>query len=485
MGAVRLHGKWLQIRYRLKDGTWSGWTSTKFRKGQEHMARRAIVNMEERERSGLPALGNTVGDWIDAGIKKMRAKEKAGTAWNTGTTKWLLSLYRALRAIPLDDLTADDVANETDRIAETHAPRTAAAAFMQLRKCLREPVRLGLLDRNPCDGVDRDRLPVKRDADPDKRRGAVYTREEIALLLTPGVLPERLRVTCAFLACTGPRFGELAALRFSDIVDGDPLPRVIYGRSFHRQTGKFKATKTGAVKWVPMLPELAEIFDGWRAQWVEDQGHVPAPSDLVVPGAMGGPQREPYTLELWTAELERIGMRHRTLHNLRATFITLGLAAGARPDILRTCTHAKVTAGFYGYDRPAWPIVCAEVSKLTYQIASAEVVQMTAAANGSWANHGTAAGNSAEPAGVSGGRCQSAGSPSSPALDRGAQRERANTAAPSGPHRSDVCAEQCSPTAGCTKCPKAGLARRALTAITNNDLSLAIALLERIATGEP
>ncbi|MFA6299189.1 MAG: site-specific integrase, partial [Nocardioides sp.] len=312
MGAVRLHGKWLYIRYRLAAGGWSKWTRTKYRKGQEHLARRMIADIEARAADGAPALGGTVGDWIDAGIAKLLEKEKRGRAWNVGTTKWLLGLFKRLRAIPVNDIVADDVANVVDGIAETHAPRTAVAAFLQLRKILREPVRLGLLDRNPCDGVDRDRLPVKRDADPDKRRGAVYTREEIALLLSPGVLPERLRVTAAFLACTGPRFGELAALRFEDIADDQPLPRVIYGRSFYRGSGTFKATKTGAVKWVPMLPELAEIFDGWRAQWAKHYGRVPTPADLVVPGAMGGPQREPYTLELWTAELKRLGLRHRT-----------------------------------------------------------------------------------------------------------------------------------------------------------------------------
>jgi integrase len=84
-----------------------------------------------------------------------------------------------------------------------------------LRTVLECAVADGILSRNPATGV---RLPKKVDKDRTWRRTAVFTRDEVEMIISAPVevVPEDRRVMYALLFVGAMRFGEAAALKWCD-----------------------------------------------------------------------------------------------------------------------------------------------------------------------------------------------------------------------------------------------------------------------------
>jgi hypothetical protein len=113
--------------------------------------------------------------------------------------------------------------------------------------------------------------------------------------------------------------------------------------------------------------------------WAAMMGRTPEPDDLIVPlppddaARRRKRQGEAYRGKDYSGkkfrdhDLPALGLRHRRMHDTRATFITLCLEDGSDPHVIETrVTHTrKFRSAFDGYNRgKQWEIVCGEVAKL-------------------------------------------------------------------------------------------------------------------------
>jgi hypothetical protein len=155
-----------------------------------------------------------------------------------------------------------------------------------------------------------------------------------------------------------------------------------------------KSTKTDAVKHVPVHPVLAAMLTEWKlGGWSAMFGRASEPDDLIVPLPPDAAERRrsrtgdayrghDYTGKRWREEdLPALGWRYREPYTTKATFITLAIEDGARPEIIRDrVTHMKVRrSAFDGYERgPHWIETCGEVAKLqvTRRAQAVEVVEL-------------------------------------------------------------------------------------------------------------
>ena len=173
-------------------------------------------------------------------------------------------------------------------VAEDLGVATIENAFGVLRQVLGAAVEDNRIARNPCDGV---KLPKRQHAD----RGYLSHAQVVALAAAVDYLPEVVR----FLAYTGLRWGEMAALR---VCDFDMLRRRV---SVSRSVTEFNGLVWGTPKsWerrsVPFPASLADelaalmVGKGREDSGVHQPGrHGAAPLQLPPPGIRPGSAQVP------------------------------------------------------------------------------------------------------------------------------------------------------------------------------------------------
>jgi integrase len=207
---------------------------------------------------------------------------------------------------------------------------TIENAFGVLRQVLGAAVEDGRLARNPCDGV---RLPKRRHAD----RGYL-THAQVAALATA---VDRHAEVVRFLAYTGLRWGEMAALR---VCDFDMLRRrVNVSRSVTESGGLVWSTpKTHERRSVPFPAALADELSALMVGRGRD--------DLVFTDLRGGVLRN----SNWRARVFEPAVKacqkadesfpSITPHDLRHTAASLAVSAGANVKaVQRMLGHAKAS----------------------------------------------------------------------------------------------------------------------------------------------
>jgi integrase len=256
------------------------------------------------------------------------------------------------------------------------APRTVRNVFGVLRLVFARAIREGVAERNPCNELERGTLPPKVDKDPEWRRNAIFTGEEIAGLVLDARIPLWRRIDYAMAYFTGTRGGERYFLRWRHLADKKPLAELAFVGSFNVRVWREGLTKTRVPRYLPVHPALAEMLETWRASgWAAYMGREPGADDLILPyrraylklAAKGDPNRRTQNLcwqHLNETDLPTLGFRPRRAHDFRATMISLGIAHGATEEILSTLTHPSPSKAFEAYQRFSWPTLCAEIAKL-------------------------------------------------------------------------------------------------------------------------
>lgn len=300
-----------------------------------------------RRRASAPRTVATYFDeWIKVprGLAAMRADEQRLRA----------HVLPALGPLPLHAVTVDDVRAAFSKLQL--APRTVLATYGGLQRLFASAIAAELLDANPCvlTGAE---LPARADKDRAWRATAVFTRAEAQLLLGHHRLPLNARLLYAFGLLAGLREGEIAALRWSDVEQREPLNALRVHSSFSRANGAVKSTKTDQPRLVPVHPRLAELLAEWRK-------NLASPADLVLANRRGGMLSD-HTVGRWLGrDLQLLGLRPRRFHDTRRTFISLALSDGARKDVLRWVTHSGAGDVFDLYVTLPWPPLCEAVAAL-------------------------------------------------------------------------------------------------------------------------
>lgn len=252
------------------------------------------------------------------------------------------------------------------RQADKLAARTIRNVYGVTSTLFKTAVADELLATSPC-VLGRGELPKKADADPEWRATAIFTREEVELLVSSDkLLPDR-RVLYALKAVAALRHSEAATLRWSQVDSPrKPLGAIVLSH-----------TKTDVPREVPIHPTLAKILATWKATgWRAIYGRAPKPNDLVVPTRAMTVRAAAASQKTFVEDLELLELRRRRGHDLRRTFITLARVDGARTDLLEVVTHGPRGAIVDLYTTFPWPALCEEVAKLRVTLRRGEVLRL-------------------------------------------------------------------------------------------------------------
>ncbi len=223
-------------------------------------------------------------------------------------------------------------------VTELLAGGLSASSVQRTHGLLSQMLDLAVRDRrlpaNPAKGV---KLPRKL---PKVRR--FLTAGQVEALV---VECEPYGLVVRFLAYTGLRWGEMAALRVRDV---DSLRRrMLIARSVTEDNGRliFDTTKTGEERTVPLPRFLAEqITASFAGKGLDD---------LVFQGTRGGVLRNGnFNRRTFGPAAIAIGQPRLTPHGLRHTAASLAIAAGGNVKVVQQMlghATASMTLDLYGH----------------------------------------------------------------------------------------------------------------------------------------
>ncbi|HEY9869980.1 MAG TPA: site-specific integrase [Candidatus Obscuribacterales bacterium] len=239
--------------------------------------------------------------------------------------------------LQVSDITEEHIARfQSDLLSRRQlSERRTNSTINLLSSILKVCVRRKFIEDNPAKGIRRLREP-KASIDP-------LSREELDLALS--CLSNHFRPLFTCLAWTGARPGELIALRWNDV----SFERNEIHINKARVKGVEDLPKTGSSeRFIPMLPPVRDALLKLKAD--RKVASIDGTSYVFV-GKAGQPINR-HLDATWAAALKKAGLRHRPSYQLRHTFASLCLQAGAEPGwISKTMGHSNLQTFFQHYAR--------------------------------------------------------------------------------------------------------------------------------------
>jgi integrase len=288
----------------------------------------------------------TVAEWVEKHIADL-----------TGVTDRTRADYRSLAAkhitpylgpVHLDEVTSADISRWANQL-ETHA-NLSAKTIGNLRALLSSAfgyaVDEGLRGDNPMR-----RLRRSRAGEHEREDMTLLTPQEFALLRS--LLPGHWRPFATFLAGTGLRFGEAAALRVSDVDLLASTPVVRVTKAWRRTANGFEDGPTKSRKSRRTVSLPADVVDVLAPL-------VTRPGDELLFTNQHG--NRVLHANLWNKvwkptvnEFEKATGKRPRLHDLRHSHISWLLAAGVPLTVVQDrAGHENITTtvGVYGHLMP-------------------------------------------------------------------------------------------------------------------------------------
>ena len=236
--------------------------------------------------------------------------------------------------VQLIDITHADVQTWITRLAQTRSPATVRKIHRVFSLVLKTAVKDGRLGRNAADGVNLPRVAMT------ERR--YLTHAQVRLLAEEC---GRHRLVVLFLAYTGLRFGEMAALRIGRL---DLLRRraiVAESVTLVRGVQTWGTPKGHEHREVP-IPRF--LIDEVPTQVAGKQR-----DELVFTGENGGALRaQVFQRSVLRAGAERLDLNGLHPHELRHTAASLAIASGATIKVVQQMLDHKsatMTLDMYGH----------------------------------------------------------------------------------------------------------------------------------------
>lgn len=189
-----------------------------------------------------------------------------------------------------------------------------------------------------------------------------YTAAEVVVLTRNVKIPWPTRVLAALWLLAGLRQGEGCGLKWKCL---DLESRPLAGLDIAEQW-RGEPLKTKRARAVPVHPALLAILKDWAETGFEAHtGRKPTPDDYIVPELDGFGVWNCYgshtSYWAFVKACEAVGVRYRTVHSCRHTFVTLCRRGGARADVLERVSHnasGKVIDRYTHFD---WKPLCEAV----------------------------------------------------------------------------------------------------------------------------
>lgn len=330
-------GKW-EARWRTPDGNMRGKAFT-----QKKMAERFLRDLEVSKDRGTyvePSLGRvTLSEWW--GRYQETATNLRASTRSTYTTMMTRHVLPTLGNKRIAAITRMDVEAWVGKLAQegVGAP-TIRAAHITLRRVLETGVTAGVIGVNHAKGVQ-----TPKGQSSEMR---FLSPQEIDRLAN--TVPSRYRALVLFLAYTGLRIGEAAALRLDSLNLLKGTVRVVEAYSVVNGNMILGECKTKGSKRAVSIPrfvceELARHLEQFP----------PGPNGLVFAGEQGAAlNRNNFRGRVWLKACEEAGLVKPwpRVHDLRHTSVALAILAGAHPkQIQARAGHSSIvmTMDTYGH----------------------------------------------------------------------------------------------------------------------------------------
>jgi integrase len=274
-----------------------------------------------------PILRPTVRDYATSWLERRKGRLKPATVIRHAehldrALPWIGDIY-------MDSLLPNHINECLLKLAEKYSGNTLKNLLLVLRTMTRDAQADLDLPRWPCARVKPPK-PVNHYTDEEPN---LLSAEELQRVLVE--LPKRWKALATIMAWTGLRFGEATALRWEDVDTDKGLIRV--RRSQYRSIVS-PATKTGKVRTVPLVPELAATLLEHRHMMMKEQ-HPGLEAGWVFPSDTGGLMHTGQLRGPLKEAAKRAGVKHRiTPHGLRRTFNNLVRQVEADAVVIRSIT---------------------------------------------------------------------------------------------------------------------------------------------------
>ena len=273
------------------------------RRGAEQYERQLRRQYSDDEDHGMNPFAGPPPRFADFAERWMRDYVMPRNKQTTQTEKRSYLVHHLLPAFgkrSIDDISTMDVqAFIARRVERGLSPKTINNVLATLRCALNVAKDWKLVRDVP--RIEGLRVP--------ERPYKYLTQEEIERVIDAAT-PGYWRALITFIADTGVRFGEAAALSWAhvNLTVAPPIATIAYSAN----RGQIGTTKTNRVRHIPLTPRAVEALH-WR----------PRHSGLIFERPSGGPPRPDSTLASLHRVCDRAGITRVSWHTLRHSYATL------------------------------------------------------------------------------------------------------------------------------------------------------------------
>lgn len=203
-------------------------------------------------------------------------------------------------------------------------------------------------------------LDTSREEEPE-----IYEPAEVVVLTRNVGIPWPIRMLNGLCSLGGLREGESIGAKFGEIdLTTQPLKALVVRRQYEGRKLKTKRPRV-----VPLHPELWKLLEAWATEGFElYMGRKPTKDDFIVPNNSSRSKHPHHTRSSYYKQFvkhaEAVGVRPRSLHSTRHTFISLCRRAGANKFDLERVTHNAAGDMIDRYTHGVWIPLCEAVLHL-------------------------------------------------------------------------------------------------------------------------
>jgi integrase len=292
--------------------------------------------------SGQQRLGDWLEDWLTAVGPSLRPTTR--DLYIMAVRIWVVPRIGALRLQQVTPLVLQELYKELGESgrrggAEGLGPRSVRLAHQVLRQSLAKAVDWDLIRYNPAAAV----LELPR-LNPKAMR--TWTVAEARHFLA-ATADERFGPLWMVMISTGLRRGEALGLRWKDLDVVSGRLAVVQTLVVGSNRPYLSEPKTASGRRVVRLqPESVAALERHRLRQAKDRlvsGPEWVDNDLVFTTATGGPLHPNNIVRAFNKAIERAGVPHIRIHDLRHTAATLALREGVHPKLVQEMLgHANV-----------------------------------------------------------------------------------------------------------------------------------------------